>query len=106
VSSARLIITRERDLFGMVRKDSVLIDGDEVAQLANGQELAIPVDSGRHVVRIGRSGARPNDLQINLDPGVQARLHCRRAGNPWTKIFLGRYWPRPPIVLSQQVTSA
>ena len=103
MTSARMILTRDRDLFGMIRKYRVLIDGREVARIANGQELAVTVAPGRHLVRVTFARAESNELQLDLDPDTEARVHCRRAGNGWTKFFFGRHWPRPPLVVSHDL---
>jgi hypothetical protein len=102
VSEARIILRRDRDLFGAARKYAITIDGAEVAQIANGQELTIPVTAGRHTVGVRLGGSGSNDLSLDLGPHDRAAVRCRRAGNAWTKFFFGTYWPRPTIVLTEE----
>jgi hypothetical protein len=101
VSSGRITISRDRDLYGMARRYRIVIDGREVARVSNGQEMTVPVAPGRHLVRVRFDHARSNELQLDLEADTEALVRVRRAGNGWTKLFFGRHWPRPPIVLSR-----
>jgi hypothetical protein len=106
VSSGRITISRDRDLYGMARKYRIVIDGHEVARVANGQELTVPVAPGRHLVRVRLNRSHSNELQLDLEADTEARVRVRRAGSGWTKFLFGRHWPRPPIVVALESCDA
>ena len=99
MSSAHLIVTRDRDNVGLLRTYRVLLDGERVARLGRCQSCDLPVSPGRHVLRVAVDWTRSPDLPIELGPDETAYVLCRSAGNVLTAPLWGVLRPRRALAL-------
>ena len=67
----------------------MLVDGARVGHLARGETLEVPVDAGRHTVRVKIDFARSPDVDLSVGPGEVAVLHCRAGGPATWRAFVG-----------------
>jgi hypothetical protein len=75
--NAKLEIHRKFSFLASARRAHILMDGREVAAIANGKTVTIDVPAGRHTIatKLGMSGGRPSN--IDLESGQATRLTCK-----------------------------
>jgi hypothetical protein len=75
--NAKLEIHRKFSLLASARRARILMDGREVAAIANGKTVTIDVPAGRHTIttKLGISTERPSN--IDLESGQSTRLVCK-----------------------------
>lgn len=66
-----------------LRSYRVIVDGQEVARIANGAEVTIPLAPGGHVVHLRVDWCRSPLLRITVAPGQPAILECGPNAKPW-----------------------
>jgi hypothetical protein len=74
--NAKLEIHRKFSLLASARRAHILIDGQEVAAIGNGQTVTVDVPPGRHVIatKLGMSTGRPSSIDLE---GQITRLTCK-----------------------------
>jgi hypothetical protein len=85
---SELVIRRKRVWWmDRLRDYRMLVDGEEVARVANGAEARIPVEPGPHIVqmRIDWCGSLP--LAVDVAPGETRVLSCGPRANPLTVLL-------------------
>lgn len=81
---ARLTVRREAMLWNSrIASYRVLIDGEKVAALGNGDAITLDLPAGRHTVQIRTGpdiallGDKSEALDLTLSPGDEISLHCQ-----------------------------
>lgn len=70
-----------------VRSYRVIIDDKEVAQIANGAEVEVPVDAGKHVVQLKIDWCQSEALEVNVASGEKKILECGPNATPWLALL-------------------
>jgi hypothetical protein len=65
-----------------LRRYRVMIDGQQVAWIKNGQQVDVPVTPGRHTVFLQISWARSPRLEVDAAPGQTVSLQCAPTNMP------------------------
>jgi len=78
-ASAIVEITRERSVANSARGYAVLLDGERIDRIGNGQTRRYAVAPGRHEIRIGLDFYRSRPLALDLGPGETICLECGAA---------------------------
>lgn len=82
------------------RNYRVILDGREVAQVANGEEIGIALSEGKHVVQMRIDWCQSQALEIDVAVGETQILECGPNAKPWlallyVTVLRGRYlWLR------------
>ena len=68
---AKLIVKREKSFLSSVRKFKVILDGEIIGYVNNGEEAAFDVAGGEHIIQVGISiiNGISKKLKINIDQG-------------------------------------
>jgi hypothetical protein len=93
---AVLVVERERlRWFDSARRYRVLVDGEEVARLANGESCRVPLTRGRHEVqaRIDWTGSEPEVVMAK--PGHTVTIVVRWRGHILSR---RRYLVLKPVI--------
>lgn len=74
----------------------VFIDGAQVAQVASGDEIGIPIAPGRHVMQLRIDWCRSEALHVDIAPGEVQAFECGPSARPWLAllyitVFRNRY---------------
>jgi hypothetical protein len=77
---ALIVLTRKRAWRDGLRGYAVLIDGEPIAKIRNGQRLVLPVKPGRHEVFLKISWCRSPSLHLDTEPGEVTELACEPRG--------------------------
>jgi len=70
-----------------VRSYRVNIDDNEVAQVANGAEVEVPVTAGKHVVQLKIDWCQSEALEIDVPSGERQILECGPNATPWLALL-------------------
>lgn len=74
---SEILVRRKAALWrDRARNYVVFIDGTEVAKVANGAEVRIPVLPGEHVVVLKIDWCKSNPVQVAVQPGKVSTLEC------------------------------
>lgn len=102
MNTSELIIRRDKALWqDRVRKYQILVDGKNVAELARGDEIAIPLAPGQHTVQMKIDWCTSPKLQVDCSAGQTVVLECGPNANPlvamlYITIWKSKYlWLRP-----------
>jgi hypothetical protein len=77
--SATLEITRVRQVVGALAKWWVDVDGNHVAEIANGKVVRLAISRGPHKVMIWKKNGRAcsNEFDVDMESGGVGVLTCR-----------------------------
>lgn len=83
-----LKLRRASEFANWLRAYDVLVDGEPVAKIRNGKEIAIAVTPGHHTVELVIDWCRSNPIEIEVFEGQDVMLRC---GSNYTglRLFLG-----------------
>lgn len=82
----KIVVSREKSSLQDVFRDyTILLDGKEVARVANGAETEIDVEPGKHTVQMKIDWCRSLALDVDVDAGKTVTLLC----GPNFSILLG-----------------
>ncbi|MCA3071780.1 MAG: hypothetical protein ING77_04935 [Rhodocyclaceae bacterium] len=70
-----------------VRSYRVIIDDNEVAQVANGAEVEVPVTAGKHIVQLKIDWCQSEALEIDVASGERQILECGPNVTPWLALL-------------------
>ena len=85
---ARLVIERKGGVYtDRLRAYRVLVDGQHVASVRDGEVVATPIDAGDHEVELRIDWARSRRLQVTAVPGGEIRLAASPNAAPWSVVF-------------------
>ncbi len=90
VASAQGKITVERRFVGYMdrlRAYRVMVDGQEIGRVKNGETATYDVTPGQHQVQLGIDWARSPSLTVNVGPGEEIRLLAAPKANPFTALY-------------------
>lgn len=109
VNSAQIVIKRERALSGSAWSWIVLVDGQNVGTLFNGESLTVNSAPGRHAIVVGPAsllqGARSEPFWFDAEAGE--RIDLVGKGTTWRpKIWRPGAPPAPPMRLADRVGQA
>lgn len=104
---SQLVVRRKKALWqARIRDYIVLVDGLEVARVANGTEVAVHIKPGEHIVTMKIDWCRSKPLPVRVHDGQTVVLECGPNSSPWlallyVTILCQRYvWLRGPSVSS------
>ena len=84
---AELIVRRRSALQDRLRDYIVLVDGSEHARVANGSEIRVHVQPGRHRVQLKIDWCGSPAVDVDVPDGGAQVLDCGPNANPLTGIF-------------------
>lgn len=87
-----------RDMFGSYR---ILIDGDEIARLREGQTCALELAPGNHEASARINWVETPPHQLELADGEVARLSVRPGGSPWKGLKQALREPQSYLILER-----
>ncbi len=65
-----------------LRSYRVLVDGKEVAEVANGSEIRVDTNPGKHVVQMKIDWCRSKELEVSIEAGETQVLECGPNATP------------------------
>jgi hypothetical protein len=95
--SAVLCLSRERSRWvDRLRTYRVLLDGTEVARLANGTSTNVSIAPGAHTLRLKLDIVGSTEQQFDAAPGQQVEFVCRAGVHPFFAwiTFIEGLWRR------------
>ena len=69
------------------RNYCVILDGQEAAQVANGEEIEIALSEGKHVVQMQIDWCQSQALEIDVAIGETQILECGPNAKPWLALL-------------------
>ncbi len=88
-----LIIRRKHvPLRDRLRDYVIVVDGREVARVADGADVHIPVTAGRHVVQLKIDWCSSNSMDITVDTGSETMLECGPNAKPLLALLYITFW--------------
>jgi hypothetical protein len=85
---ARLVVERKGGTYAdRLRAYRVLVDGQHVASVRDGEVVATPIDAGEREVELRIDWARSRRLQVKAVPGGEIRLAASPNARPWSVVF-------------------
>jgi hypothetical protein len=101
---AHLVIRRDKVAWqDRGRSYRVIVDGKELAQIANGAEMQIPVKPGKRLVQLKFDWCQSEVLEVNVETGKTLILECGPNSTPllalvYITLFRKKYlWLRPAV---------
>jgi len=85
------------------RSYRVIVDGKELAQIANGAEMQIPVKPGKHLVQLKIDWCQSEALEVNVETDQPLVLECGPNSTPllvliYITLFRNKYlWLRSAV---------
>jgi hypothetical protein len=70
-----------------IRKYQILVDGTELGTIKNGETVSLPIQPGRHEVKLKIDWAYSPPLEIDAPPGGTVKLRARPKANPLTALY-------------------
>jgi hypothetical protein len=70
-----------------VRAYHLLVDGEDVGTIKNGETKTFPIAPGAHEVMLKIDWAYSPPVRIEVAPGATVRLSCRPKANPLTGLY-------------------
>lgn len=81
---ATLVVTRPPGGYrDAVRSYAVLVDGEQVAKLASGQEVTVDLAAGRHMVQAQINWTGSPEVELTLSAGERVAFVVDAAGGPF-----------------------
>lgn len=71
-----LYLKRDSRYADKLRNYKVILDGSEVNEIADGQELSMKLAPGKHTLRLGIDWAKSNEVSFDLKNGEDAHFKC------------------------------
>lgn len=96
----KLMVRREKVVWqDRGRSYRVLVDGKVVAQVANGEEVPVPVVSGKHIVQLKIDWCQSEPLEVNVEAGETQVLACGPNSTPLLALLYITFFRRRYIWL-------
>ena len=71
-----LKLKRAAEFANWLRAYHVLVDGERVAKIRNGRQIAVEIAAGHHTVELELDWCRSNRVDIEVRDGRPVRLRC------------------------------
>jgi hypothetical protein len=69
------------------RSYKVRVDGYIVGTVRAGRDLAVPVEAGRHIVRLEIDWCRSRDVEVEVPDGGVVNLECKPNGQVGSQFY-------------------
>jgi len=90
-SGTRIVLARRSMLADKLQPYVVLVDGEEVAQIRDGEMRAVPVSPGSHVVQLKMDWCRSEPAEFSVSEGEGVRFECGSSLGGWRIILAPIY---------------
>lgn len=89
----KIIVRRKNAIWqDRTRKYIVLVDGQEVASVANGSEVEFDVEPGVHTVQMGIDWCNSPKFEVHVGATEPVILECGPNASPFSALFYVTLW--------------
>jgi hypothetical protein len=91
---AQLIIHRGTRRFGILRRLTVYLDGNNVAKLRRNESVDLRVDPGSHTIRVRMDWSRSEDMRVETRDGSRTVIQADVSHPALVAPFYGLFHPK------------
>jgi hypothetical protein len=102
--TATLILNRQPGKRDLWRAYRVMVDGNQLAVLNEGETRELTLSPGGHEIWIKLDWTRSPKVRLDLAEASRTYLRCRAGGNPWMVLIDAPFRPTRYIELTEPGT--
>lgn len=96
---SKVTIVRGTAYVDRLRAYKVMVDGNEVGRIKNGETQSFPVAAGSHTLQLKIDWASSPDVGFDVAPGGEATFACRPKGNAMTSMLYALFTRKAYILV-------